>query len=39
MSNILFGRSITCIAIAKRKCRGSERRETCEAMEYIKCFR
>ena len=39
MSSILLGRSITCIAIAKRKCRDSEEPRYCEAIEYIKCFR
>jgi hypothetical protein len=37
--NVVFGRSLKCITIAKMKCSDSEKRETCEAIEYIKCFR
>jgi hypothetical protein len=37
--NVVFGRSLLCIAIAKRKCRDSEKQETCEAIEYYRCFR
>jgi hypothetical protein len=36
MSEIIFGKSMTCMAIAKRKCRDSESQATCEV---IKCFR
>ena len=39
MSEIIFGKSITCTMIAKRKCRDSEEPRHCEAIEYIKCFR
>jgi len=39
MSMIVFGKSINCIMLAKKKCSDSEKRETCEAIEYIKCFR
>jgi len=39
MSAIIFGGSISCIMHAKKKCRDSEKREMCEAIEYIKCFR
>jgi hypothetical protein len=39
MSSILLGRSITCIAIAKRKCRDSEDPKHCEVIEYYRCFR
>jgi len=39
MGSILFGRSIMCIAIAKRKCRDSEDQQRCESIEYQKCFR
>jgi hypothetical protein len=39
MSAIVFGKSITCAMIAKRKCRDSEEPRNCEVIEYYKCFR
>jgi len=39
MSTIIFGVSITCTMIAKRKCRDSEDPKLCEVIEYYRCFR
>jgi len=39
MSAIVFGNSINCIMLAKKRCRDSEEPRYCEAIEYVKCFR
>jgi hypothetical protein len=39
MSTIVFGNSINCIMLAKKKCRDSEDPKHCEVIEYYRCFR